>query len=536
MKTRYDIIVVGGGGSGLAAAVSAAENGMDVAVLEKNPQLGGTTGIAVGSFSANCTSLQSKAGIEDTLENHAEDATKFADPDIDSRNNDALRRFFLEHTGETIQWLTDMGVSFYGPSPEPPNRVPRMHNVIPNAKAYIATLQARLLRLRGTIHCNAPVSKLVRENGRISGVETCIDGRSTYLHATRGVVLATGDYPNSSEIIARYKGSQFANIGGINETATGDGHLLAQEAGAKLLNMDLTYGPEIRFIPSRKKNFTQILPTKGPLARTMGRLMPLVPQVVVNAVIKRLLVTWQHPENAILDDGAILVNSRGERFCDETRWPDREIAIAAQPDGICYLLLDERLIERYSAWPHFVSTAPEIAYAYVADYLRLRPEVAVSGKTLQSVAQRRNMPFSTLQQTVEHFNCFASDGASDPFERNDNVQPLDGQRWVLLGPAKAYFTTTAGGAAINQRLQVLDEHGKPIPGLYAVGLVGTGGQVLWGHGLNIAWALTSGRLIGQFIANGEIISEDSLRLDAAEHERQRQRKLPSAANQVTIKK
>ncbi|MBN2294203.1 MAG: FAD-dependent oxidoreductase [Pirellulales bacterium] len=503
MKTLYDVIVVGGGGSGLAAAVSAAENGMDVAILEKNSHLGGTTGIAIGSFSANRTLLQRKAGIEDTLESHVEDAAKFADPEIDSRNNDDLRRFFLGHSGETIQWLMDMGVSFYGPNPEPPNRVPRMHNAIPNAKAYIAALQVRLLRLRGTIICKTPVCKLVCDNGQVNGVEARIEGKSTLFKAKQGVVLATGDYPNSAEIIAKYKGPQYSNIGGINETATGDGHLLAREVGARLVNMDLTYGPEIRFIPSRKKNLTQILPAKGPLARIMGRLMPLVPQAVVNTVIKRLLVTWQHPENAILDDGAILVNSRGGRFCDETRWPDREIAIAAQPDGICYLLLDKRLIERYSAWPHFVSTAPEIAYAYVADYLRLRPDIAVSDNSVERVAQRRNIPPGALRQTVESFNRFATGITSDPFDRGGNVRPLDGNRWVLLGPAKAYFTTTAGGVAIDEQLHVLDDSGSPIPGLYAVGLVGTGGQVLWGHGLNIAWALTSGRLVGKCIANSD---------------------------------
>ena len=78
-----------------------------------------------------------------------------------------------------------------------------MHNVIPNAKAYIATLQARLLRLRGTICCNAPVRELVRENGRVSGVVACIDGQSTYLQAARGVVLATGDSVMNSWTLAQ---------------------------------------------------------------------------------------------------------------------------------------------------------------------------------------------------------------------------------------------------------------------------------------------------------------------------------------------
>ena len=77
--------------------------------------------------------------------------------------------------------------------------------------------------------------------------------------------------------------------------------------------------------------------------------------------------------------------------------------------------------------------------------------------------------------------------------------PLVGDRWVLLGPAKAYFTTTEGGAAINQDFEVLNPDGMPIPGLYAVGQNGLGGQVLWGHGLHIAWAITSGRMVGALL-------------------------------------
>ncbi|MFH1922471.1 MAG: FAD-dependent oxidoreductase, partial [Planctomycetota bacterium] len=382
MKTDFDVIVVGGGGSGLAAAVGAAESGADVVLLEKNPRLGGTTGIAIGSFTANRTSAQRSAGIDDDLEHHSEDAAKFPPPEIEARNNRALRRFFLGRGAETFEWLVGMGLSFYGPNPEPPNRVPRMHNVVPNANAYIATLQARFLRLGGAIFRDAPVRDLLLSDGRVVGVTAEIDGAPVQLQAARGVVLATGDYANSPQIIAEHKGPHFASIEGIDETATGDGHLLAQRAGAKLLNMDVTYGPEIRFVPPPHKSLTQLLPTRGILARTMGRLMPLVPKFLVHAMIKRLLVTWQHPENALLDDGAILVNALGERFSNEKLGPAREIAIAAQPEKVCYFLLDERLIRHYSAWPHFISTAPKIAYAYVADYLRLRPDVAARANSL----------------------------------------------------------------------------------------------------------------------------------------------------------
>ncbi len=476
--------MIGGGGSGLAAAVSAAEGGCSVLLLEKQPQLGGTTGIAVGSFTANCTGMQAAEGIDDSLEHHAEDAGGFAPVDIEARNNAALRRWFLSHTAETLDWLRGIGLAFHGPSPEPPNRVPRMHNVVPNAKAYIARLQARLLRLGGVVRCGANVTQLLCEEKCVTGVEVNFGNETKIIHATRGVVLACGDYACSHEMIAEHKGGRFGQIDGINPTAAGDGHRLAAAVGARLVNMDITYGPEIRFVaPEGKLFFTQLLPASGPLAWLLGRLLPLAPEFVVNAFIRRLLITWQHPENTLFEDGAILMNTRGKRFCDEKKWPEREIAIADQPSKLAYVLLDENLINRYSAWPHYISTAPKIAYAYAPDYLKLRPDIARVGTLEQLVAETR-LPLKALQESIAGTK-------------------LSGNRWLLLGPCKAYFTTTEGGAAIDQSLRVLDENTEPIPGLYAVGQNGLGGQILWGHGLHIAWALTSGRLVGKVLAQNK---------------------------------
>ncbi len=500
MKDAYDVVIVGGGGSGLAAAVSAAEQGLAVVLLEKCPALGGTTGIAVGSFTANRTPHQRRARIDDNPDDHEADAGRFGPPAVQARNNAALRRQFLAEAATTLDWLLGMGLRFHGPSPEPPNRVARMHNVVPNAKAYIAVLQSRLLRLGGTILCHATVDGLVRENGRVTGVEALVAGRRMRLAARRGVVLAAGDYANSPELIARFKGAQFAHIEGINVYSTGDGHRLAEQAGAALVNMDVTYGPELRFVPPPRKPFTQLLPASGPVAWLMGRALPLVPQWFLAQMIKRLLVTWQHPENALFDDGAILVNTRGERFVNECLSPEREIGIARQPEKIAYLLLDGRLVERYSQWPHFISTAPEVAYAYVADYRRMRPDVTTTADSLEQLAATRRLPLDALRRTVDEFNRFATGEAADPCGRTQRVAPLARGPWVLLGPAKAYFTTTEGGAAINTQLQVLDAQGAPIAGLYAVGQNGLGGQVLWGHGLHIAWALTSGRLVGEVLA------------------------------------
>jgi succinate dehydrogenase/fumarate reductase flavoprotein subunit len=493
---QYDAIIVGGGGSGLATACRVAELGGKVLVLEKRPQLGGTTGIAVGTFTASGTSLQRQAGIQDDPGAHAEDAAKFAAPAIEARNNQPLRQFFLTEAASTLEWLRGMGLTFQGPNPEPPNRVPRMHNVVPGAKAYIAALQMRVQRLGGTILCHCPVVALLKDGNRIAGVRAMQVGFPREIRAQRGVVLAAGDYASSSELIRQYKGEAFGDVEGINPHATGDGHRLVVEAGGQLVNMDITYGPELRFVAPPGKPFQQVLPTGTWATRLMAWTFQLLPQKVKAALIKRLLVTWQHPENQLFDDGAVLVSSRGERFTNELRSPEREIAVAAQPDKLAYLLLDGRLVERYAAWPHFISTAPEIAYAYVKDYQRLRPDVTIMASSLEELAARRRLDRGRLAETVAQFNGYVAGKHPDPCGRQGDQHRLEKGPWVLLGPVKAYFTTTEGGAVVNRQMQVLDGAGQPIAGLYAVGQNGLSGLVLWGHGLHIAWAMTSGRLAG----------------------------------------
>jgi fumarate reductase flavoprotein subunit len=481
----FDVVIVGGGGSGLAAAVSAAEQGLRVAVLEKRPQLGGTTGIAIGALTANRTRQQRDQSIDDDPEAHNADAGRFAAPEIEARGNRELRGFFLEHTADTLAWLEGLGLAFHGPSPEPPNRVPRMHNVVPNAKAYIAALHRRLMQLGGVLLFEAHAMSLLREADDVVGVKFDHNGRQRELTADRGVVLAAGDYTSNSQMIAHYKGADFAAVEGVNPYSTGDGHKLAASVGGRLLNMDITYGPELRFVPPARQPFSQLLPSSGWGARWMGRLLPHVPQAIVTAMIKRLLVTWQHPEDSLFANGALLINQQSRRFCDEAQSPARENAVANQPGKLAYILLDEELADGYRKWPHFISTAPEIAYAYVDDYLRLRPDVAVEGDCWEQVAARRRLP---ERLTLNPGTC--------PPPRRESL----GGRCVLLGPVKAYFTTTEGGAAIDRKFRVLDERGQPIRGLYAIGQTGLGGQVLWGHGLHIAWAMTSGRLVGNELA------------------------------------
>ena len=125
-----DVVVVGGGGTGLMSAYAAARHGRSVIVLEKGEQLGGTTRLSVGTICASSTELQKKAGIDDDPDSHFRDMELFFGS-LSNRDNRELRRILVDEIPETIAILTDLGVEFMGPLPEPPHQKPRLHAIRP---------------------------------------------------------------------------------------------------------------------------------------------------------------------------------------------------------------------------------------------------------------------------------------------------------------------------------------------------------------------------------------------------------------------
>ena len=223
MNEAFDVVVVGGGGAGLAAAIEARAAGRSVVLLEKNEQLGGSTSWSIGSISATGTPHQRRRGIEDNPEDHWADMPGFAG-ELAARDNGGLRRILCNDVPGTFQWLLDSGIRFMGPMPEPPHRKPRMHNVLPNSRAYIYHLERRARRAGVEIRTGIPVTGLVQKDGRVTGVQT---GAHRVIGARGGVVLAAGDFTNSPELKARFMGPQEAKVEGVNLTATGDGQKMA---------------------------------------------------------------------------------------------------------------------------------------------------------------------------------------------------------------------------------------------------------------------------------------------------------------------
>lgn len=498
MNEIADVVVVGGGGSGMCAAISAATSGSSVILLEKRPQVGGSTAMSVGSFTAANTSYQYRAGVNDSIDLFIEDM-KVANGDMEARENKALRRVLAENAGPTVEWLSSIGVQFVGPTPEPPYEKPRMHNVIPNSTAYAKAL-LRECRKRGvTIIADARVDRLVHNvGGQIIGARV---GDRTYI-ARRGVVLATGDYSASTEMKSEFVAHAAAKVPAVNRHNTGDGFKLGADVGGVLTQMDRLY-EGLRFFPSKRPDAIKILPSHPGLSRMMRFVAEKMPKIMA-FIARGALTSWVAPNNTMFRAGSILVDPTGHRMANEDS--DTEIArgVAAGEVNKSYIIFDSAVAKTFSAWPNPVSTFPGVAYAYVQDYKTYRPDVYYTAESIEDLASKIGIDPEALSATVNSWNAAAEVGRDDEFGREHFGAGIRRGPFYALGPLGAFVTLADGGLDVDTRLHVVDSDKRAIPGLWAAGSTGQGGLQLLNHGLHIGWAMVSGRLAGRNVAQSAI--------------------------------
>ena len=486
----FDVVVVGGGGAGLAAAAEAARLGRSVVLLEKNPALGGSTAWSVGSMSITNSPHQQRHGIQDTPQAHFEDLELLAGR-YAPRDNLRLRRILVDSTTDMFEWLRSLGLIFVGPMPEPPHRVSRMHLVLPNSRAFPYYVGRHCRKLGVEIRLHTRVERLIVDNGRIAGVQARDRGGVTMaLRSRGGVVLAAGDYSAGRELKARLAGEEVAELEAVNVTATGDGHQIALAAGAAVVNGDIVRGPIMRFVPPPQERLMLKLPPWRWLARTILWAMDNLPDAVLRPFAMSFLTTALGPSPELFKNGAILVNRNGARFADELEGPAR--AVPRQPDRQTWIVFDRKLAQRFTAWPYYISTAPGIAYAYLADYRRNRADIYHESATVEGLARSVGVPADALARTLSEYN--GSGRAGRP--------ALDTPPYYALGPVKSYVVFTDGGLKVTERLEVTRDDGTVLPGLYAAGSTGQGGLLLEGHGHHLGWAFISGRIAGRNAAFG----------------------------------
>jgi fumarate reductase flavoprotein subunit len=483
-----DVVIVGGGGAGLAAAAEASRQGLKAVLLEKAAKLGGTTALSVGSIMAAGGRHQKRLHIEDSPAAHAQDLENIRRA-MGYDDDPALRQLLTENVAETIEFLESMGINFLAPLPQPPHTKSRLHQVMPTSRAYVSRLERYIRRCGVDVRLGAAAGRLITENGRVVGVEASVMGVPLRAMARRGVILTSGDIGGDPAKMYTYMKGWIDNVEVYNPLNSGDGHDMAAAAGAHIVaRKDL--GPEaaahIRFIQPPSV-FVHKIPPYPAVTKAMVAAIKLLPEALIRPFLMKFLTTTLGPDRGVYEQGAILVNKRGDRFADEVAGAN--VHFPQQPDGIAYIVFDARFARKFSKWPHFISTAPGIAFAFVDDYRRARPDLFTEAASLAQLAAKLGFAPERLQNAVAAVN-----------KERTGERKLVEAPFYALGPAKLWVMVAPIGIAVNTKLEVLNSDGQAIPGLYAAGNAGQAGFTVTGHGHGLGWAFTSGRLAARSAA------------------------------------
>lgn len=465
---EVDVVVVGSGFAGLAAAHEAAKAGASVALLEKMRTPGGNSIISGGVIAAAGSPLQAEEGIEDSVDSLYEDMLQAGL----HLNHPELARILAEKSVETVQWTIDeLGVEYSGLSHMGGHAVPRSYSLAAGSGSGIVGPQlAKLKELGIEPRTRTLLKQLLRGNdGRVKGVivhegythPDLESGTPISIRARKSVVLATGGFGADPD----FRAIQDPRLGGELDTTNQPG------ATSEALRAALQIGC-ILVQPS----WIQLGPWTSPDERGFG----LAPHFV---------------QGVTASYGLWIDTQTGKRFVNELA--DRK----TRADAIL------------AAGNRTIAFADAEGYAKAStggqdDRLERMKDsgVMMEYATLEEMADAHGIPFEPLKATVETFNESVDKGADAEFGR---YMSADAARigtppfyLVRLSPKVHH---TMGGCAINADSQVLDVMtGEPIPGLYAAGEV-TGGV----HGASrlgscaYADCLVFGRIAGQKAAAEE---------------------------------
>jgi len=457
VEKNVDVVVIGGGGAGLAAAVTAHQNGAKVLVLEKMPKVGGNTIISGAAYNAVDPKRQAKAGVEDSVDKHYaqtfEGGDKVAKPE--------MVRTFVENAYPGIEWLESLGMQFKDDIFTVLGALwPRSHKPVkPLGTGYIETYMNYIEKNKADIEImvNSKATELIVENGKVVGVKAEGADNEIVAKASKGVVMATGGFAANVEMRNKYNKmwSDLTNIKTTNHVgATGDGIVMAEKAGANLIGME----------------HIQLLPMGDPKT---GSLSGNIEQGVENR---------------------IFVNKDGNRFVDEGARRDvMTKGLFEQKDASMWVILDKHSYPTGDTKNNFNESIDELVKAgraYKAD-------------TLEDLAKQIGVNPDNLKNAVAEFNKSVETKAKDKFGRTLYKDKIDTAPFYA-GARVPTAHHTMGGIEINPSAQVLDKSGKVIPGLYAAGET-TGGI----HGSNrlggnaLADTVVFGRIAGKSAAEGK---------------------------------
>ena len=457
-----DVIVVGGGGAGMAAATRLAQLGKSVILVEKSGFLGGAISVSGGNQVVMGSQLQIDNGVaDDSVESMVADF----EANGANKNNKEILTLFAENVGATTDWLVaSCGITFEEGLHQLGEYSHNRELAYTGGGAGFAEAMRKAVEEAGVqVLLNTKAESLIADNGTVTGVKAA-SSDADYTLTAGNVVLATGGYGANKDMLTdEMKSALYYGPA----SSTGEGIQMAQAVGAQTANME--YG-------KRYPNGIEV--SEG----------------MAKSTIAGNIVGWTM--------SAILVNKDGNRVVNE-KASNRTILEEElkQEGGELYLLLDA---ETFEAWKAKLAPAG-ISDADIEKYLEANgtaTPVFAHGETLEEAAAAASINADNLKATVEKYNGFVAKGSDDDFGRAATyLTKTIGEGPYYIVEQKPRFATTMGGLVINTSMQVLNEAGEPISGLYAAGE--NCGQVMGDDspsGANNAWALTSGKLAADAIA------------------------------------
>ena len=492
IEETVDVVVVGAGGAGMTAAITATDAGKKVIVVESQPIAGGNSVRSTGGMNAAKTPYQDKnefkeaAGVEKTLATAAE---KFADNatitalaatvksqwdayqanpqgyfdsvelmELDTmiggkgKNNPELVKALAENSADAIEWLASIGAevknvgAFGGASVKRIHRPVNADGKVTAVGAYIVPILEKNLQDRNVQFLfDTTANEIIMKDGKAVGIKgTGKDGHKVTINA-KSVVIATGGFGANAEMVEKYK-PELKGFATTNaEGAQGQGIDMATAVGAATVDM----------------NQIQIHPT-----------------VHIEEDGNAHLIT-----EGLRGDGAILVNAEGKRFYDEVSTRDKvSAAIIEQTDKSAWLIVDQTMVDKS---------------AVIAGYIK--SGYTVTGATYEELAKAMGVDEATFTSTMNTWNQAVEAKSDAEFGRTSFANPLTTAPYYAIKITPAVHHTM-GGIVINPKAEVLNEKGEAIPGLFAAGEV-TGGV----HGAN----RLGGNAVADFVVFGRISGQSA---------------------------
>ena len=480
-----DVVIVGAGGAGMTAAITAAGEGKSVVILESQSMVGGNSVRATGGMNAGKTVYQDEnefgesAGVEKTLKTAAE---KYADNEtitalaktvseqwaayqanptgyfdsvelmeLDTMiggkgiNDPELVETLCENSADAIDWLDEHGITLHNVSSFGGASVKRIHRPV-NAEGKTVSVGSYMIPLLQE-NCEKAGVKMMLDttateiltdaNGAAVGVKATGASGETVTVNAKAVVLATGGFGANLDMVVKYKpelkGFMTTNAPGIQ----GQGIEMAQAIGAATVDMD-----QIQIHPTVEAN-TAALITEG-----------------------------------LRGDGAVLINAEGKRFIDEVGTRDVvSAAEIAQTGSYSWLVVDQAMVD-----------ASSVIQGYI------KKGYTVTGETYEELGKAMGVDAAAFAETMEKWNGYVEAKNDPDFGRTSFANPLNTAPYYAV-KVTAGVHHTMGGLKINANTEVLNEKGEVIPGLFAAGEV-TGGV----HGAN----RLGGNAVADFTVFGRI--------------------------------